>query len=107
MTLADIIVNEGHSAEPYTEDLADQEIAKSMISFLLPRAIPLLKKASVKKPPKTDVSETMSARLNHSDNSKTSQLDDASGTGILNPYKMPNYSLIPIDICNTFSHCHS
>ncbi|KAG5385473.1 hypothetical protein IGI04_036943 [Brassica rapa subsp. trilocularis] len=80
LTLADIIVNEGHSAEPYTEDLADQEIAKSMISFLLPRAIPLLKKASAKKPPKTDVSETMSARLNHSDNSKTSQLDDASGT---------------------------
>ncbi|CDY16152.1 BnaA09g28860D [Brassica napus] len=80
LTLADIVVNEGHSAGPYTEDLADQEIAKSMISFLLPRAIPLLKKASVKKPPKTDVSETMSARLNHSDNSKTSQLDDASGS---------------------------
>ncbi|KAF2549449.1 hypothetical protein F2Q70_00020673 [Brassica cretica] len=80
LTLADIVVNEGHSAGPYTEDLTDQEIAKSMISFLLPRAIPLLKKASVKKPPKTDVSETMSARLNHSDNSKTSQLDDASGT---------------------------
>ncbi|CAN6881671.1 unnamed protein product [Brassica oleracea] len=80
LTLADIVVNEGHSAGPYTEDLTDQEIAKSMISFLLPRAIPLLKKASVKKPPKTDVSETLSARLNHSDNSKTSQLDDASGT---------------------------
>lgn len=80
-----MVVNEGHSAEPDTEDLADQEIAKSMISFLLPRAIPLLKKKSVKKPSQNDMSETMSARINHSDNSKTSQIDDASGAGILNP----------------------
>lgn len=79
-----MVVNEGHSAEPDTEDLADQEIAKSMISFLLPRAIPLLKKKSVKKP-QNDMSETMSARLNRSDNIKTSLIDDASGAGILNP----------------------
>lgn len=80
-----MVVNEGHSAEPDTEDLADQEIDKSMISFLLPRAIPLLKKKSVKKPPQNDMSEAMSTRLNRSDNCKTSQIDDASGAGILNP----------------------
>ncbi|KAG2269549.1 hypothetical protein Bca52824_064104 [Brassica carinata] len=82
LTLADMVVNEGHSAEPDTEDLGDQEIAKSMISFLLPRAIPLLKKKSVKKPPKNDMPETMSARLHRSDNCKTSQLDDASGAAV-------------------------
>ncbi|KAJ0257810.1 DNA binding protein [Hirschfeldia incana] len=82
LTLADMVVNEGHSAEPDTEDLTGHEIAKSMISFLLPRAIPLLKKKSVKKTPQNDMPETMFARLNRSDNSKTSQIDDASRAAV-------------------------
>lgn len=84
-----MVVGEGFLAEPNAEDLADstlnltsinndfgsadQETAKSMMSFLLPRAIPLLKKASSNKPQKNDMS----------DNCKTSQLDDASVTGIV------------------------
>ncbi|CAA7036305.1 unnamed protein product [Microthlaspi erraticum] len=76
LTLADMLLDEGHvadSAEPNAEDLTDsahQETVTSMISFLLPQAIPLLKKASRKKSKKNDIS---------SDNCKTSQLDDASG----------------------------
>lgn len=89
LTFANIVVGEGLLAEPNAEDLAnstlnltsknndsdsaDQETAKSMMSYLLPRAIPLLKKASSNKPQKNDMS----------DNCKTSQLDDASGTGIV------------------------
>lgn len=91
LTLANMVVGEGLLAEPNAEDLADstlnltsknsdsdsvdQETAKSMMSLLLPQAIPLLKKASSKKPPRNDMS----------DNCKTSQLNDASGTGIVNP----------------------
>ncbi|XP_024007740.1 uncharacterized protein LOC18992450 [Eutrema salsugineum] len=85
LTLADMVVNEEHSAEPNAEDLADsadQETAKSMISILLPRAIPLLKKASGKKPQQNDISGTLSSRLNLSDNCKTSQLEDASGAAV-------------------------
>lgn len=96
-----MVVSEGLLAEPMTEELADsdlnmssrnndsdsadQETAKSMLSFLLPQAIPLLKRASSKKPQKNDMSETLSSRLNPSDSGKMSQLDDASGTGIANP----------------------
>lgn len=73
-----MVVDEGHladSAEPNAEDLTDsahQETVTSMISFLLPRAIPLLKKASSKKSQKNDIS---------SDNCNTSQIHDASGAG--------------------------
>lgn len=105
LTLANMVVSEGLLPEPNAEDLAesglnltfknsdsdsaDQETAKSMISVLLPQAIPLLKKASSKKHKKNDMSGTLSCRSNRSDNCKTSQLDEASGPGILNPYKMP------------------
>ncbi|CAN8291517.1 unnamed protein product [Cochlearia groenlandica] len=82
LTRANMVVSEGILAEPNAEDLAgscpnatvrdsdsdsaDQETAKSMFSFLLPQAIPLLKKASSKKPPRHEMSGT-------------SQLDDTSG----------------------------
>ncbi|KAL1198392.1 hypothetical protein V5N11_004212 [Cardamine amara subsp. amara] len=98
LTLANMVVSEGILAEPNTEELADsgmnmtsknnvsdsadQETANSMLSFLLPQAIPLLKKASSKKPQKNNMSETLSSRLYPSDNCKTSQLDDASGTAV-------------------------
>ncbi|EFH69666.1 predicted protein [Arabidopsis lyrata subsp. lyrata] len=88
LTLANMVVGEGLIAELNAEDLADstlnltsknsdsdsvdQETAKSMMSLLLPQAIPLLKKASSKKPPRNDMS----------DNCKTSQLNDASGTAV-------------------------
>ncbi|CAA7020204.1 unnamed protein product [Microthlaspi erraticum] len=72
LNLADVEVNEWHvadSAESNAENLtdsADEETVTSMISFLLPQAIPLLKKASSNKSKKNDIC-------------KTSQLDDASG----------------------------
>ncbi|CAH2033897.1 unnamed protein product [Thlaspi arvense] len=85
LTLADMVVNEEHSSEPNAEDLADsadQESAISMISFLLPKAIPLLKKASSKKRKTNDLSGTQSSRLNRSNNCKTSQLDNASEAAV-------------------------
>ncbi|VYS47194.1 unnamed protein product [Arabidopsis thaliana] len=88
LTHANMVVGEGILAEPNAEDLADstlnltskksdsdlvdQETAKTMMSLLLPQAIPLLKKTSSKKPPRNDMS----------DNCKTSQLNDASGTAV-------------------------
>lgn len=100
LTLANMVVHEELLPESNAEDLAEpgflafknsdsdsaeQETANSMISLLLPQAIPLLKKASSKKPKKNDLSGTLSCRSNRSDNCQTSQLDDASGAGILTP----------------------
>ncbi|XP_010477867.1 PREDICTED: uncharacterized protein LOC104756910 [Camelina sativa] len=96
LTLANMVVGEGLLAEPDAEDLADstliltsknsdsdsadQDTVKSMMSFLLPQAIPLLKKFSCKKPPKNYMS----------DNCKTSQLDDASGTVVSLSIRKPS-----------------
>ncbi|PON97232.1 Guanine nucleotide-binding protein, beta subunit [Trema orientale] len=66
ITAADMVISEGLGSEPHPEeeigtsnsnvgseksdfDSVGQETAKSMMTFLLPQAIPLLKKASMKK----------------------------------------------------------
>ncbi|KFK28994.1 hypothetical protein AALP_AA7G075200 [Arabis alpina] len=93
LTLANMVVHEELLPEPNAEDLlesglnlalknSDSDSAISMISLLLPQAIPLLKKASSKKPKKNDMSGTLSSRSNRSDNYQTSQLDDASGAAL-------------------------
>ncbi|XP_010551369.1 PREDICTED: uncharacterized protein LOC104822000 isoform X2 [Tarenaya hassleriana] len=107
LTTENMIVSEGLVAElglnlsskSSDSESADQDIAKSMITLLLPQAVPLLEKASNRKQKKNNIS-----RLSLPERRKGSQSDDVPVRLILNPQAVP----LSMKVCNVDDeHSHN
>lgn len=76
-----VISNSNPSFEESEFDLGGQDVAKSMMTVLLPQAIPLLKKDSMKKKLTINPSGILPSMVNSSEDNKIGNFLDAASSG--------------------------